>query len=296
MQQLDNIYIEQVLIPEGHTFLHRHDRIHAADDLGYHSHPECELEYVVRGGGVHVIGGLSEPVTEGEIIFVPGNVPHAWFLDETDDDKSRPVCNKTSGIRIDEHTLQFRVDTVCAQLVHIPEMKHCAELLANTTCAFEILGEAAERIRPLCRAMDRMEPVERLATFYRILSTMASSREIRTLSQQPRLWNQPRKTQRIDRVYQYMSENYARTVTLDEIADIACMNRSAFCTFFRRATGKTFSALMNEYRVNKACLLLAENPQTHVKDICYTVGFNDVSHFNRVFAQLKGCPPGRYRK
>lgn len=292
MPQPDNIYIEQVLLPEGSTFLHRHDRIHAADDLGYHAHPECELEYVVRGGGVHVIGGLSEPVEEGEVIFVPGNVPHAWFLD----DKGTPPACKSPVGRIEEYTLQFRADTVCEQLARIPEMRHCADLLAASVCAFEILGEAAGRIRSLCRAMDRMDPPERLAAFYRILAAMASCREIRTLSLHPRSWTRPQKTERIDRVYNYIFENYARAVTLDEIAGVACMNRSAFCTFFRRATGKTFTALINEFRVNKACLLLAEYPRTRIKDICYAVGFNDVSHFNRVFTQLKGCSPGKYRK
>lgn len=160
MPQPDTIYIEQVLLPEGSTFLHRHDRIHAADDLGYHAHPECELEYVVRGSGVHVIGGLSEPVEEGEVIFVPGNVPHAWFLNEA----GAPSARKSP--RIDEHTLQFRADTVCEQLARIPEMRHCADLLAASVCAFEILGEAAGRIRSLCRAMDRMDPPERLAAFW----------------------------------------------------------------------------------------------------------------------------------
>lgn len=292
MPHPDNIFIEQIALPEGSTFLYRHDRIHATDDLGYHAHPECELEYVVRGGGMRVIGGLSEPVAEGEVIFVPGNVPHAWFLDEADPARTR----KPSGLCIDEHTLQFRADTVCEQLSRIPEMKHCADLFAAGTSAFEILGEAAERIRSLCSAMDRMDPVERLAAFYRILAAMASCREIRTLNLHPRSWNEPVKTERIDRVYAYIFENHARAVTLDEIAGVACMNRSAFCTFFRRATGKTFSALLNEFRVNRACLLLAENPQARIKDICYAVGFNDVSHFNRVFARLKGCSPGKYRK
>ena len=73
------------------------------------------------------------------------------------------------------------------------------------------------------------------------------------------------------------------------------MNRSAFCSWFKRCKGMTFSQFVTQYRLNTACDLL-EHSQKSVSEICYLVGFSDVPHFVRVFAKEKGVSPGRYRK
>ena len=73
------------------------------------------------------------------------------------------------------------------------------------------------------------------------------------------------------------------------------MNRSAFCSYFKRCKGMTFSQFVTEYRLNTACELL-KHSQKQVSEICFAVGFNDVPHFNRIFKKLKGVTPQEYRK
>jgi AraC-like DNA-binding protein len=50
---------------------------------------------------------------------------------------------------------------------------------------------------------------------------------------------------------------------------------------------------VNEYRINQACRLLFENKP--IADICFEVGFNNISHFNKTFKQLKGVSPREYK-
>ena len=89
--------------------------------------------------------------------------------------------------------------------------------------------------------------------------------------------------------------HYVHTITLDEIAAEIGMNRSAFCSYFKRCKGMTFSQFVTQYRLNTACELL-KHSQKQVSEICFAVGFNDVPHFNRVFKESQGITPKEYRK
>ena len=84
---------------------------------------------------------------------------------------------------------------------------------------------------------------------------------------------------------------------MDELEQIAAevgMNRSAFCSYFKRCKGMTFSQFVTQYRLNTACELL-KHSQKQVSEICYLVGFNDVPHFNRMFKKAKRMSPKAYR-
>ena len=72
------------------------------------------------------------------------------------------------------------------------------------------------------------------------------------------------------------------------------MTTPAFCRYFKKATGKTFTKLVNEYRIVHATKLLQEN-QTSITDICFECGFNNFSHFNKLFKEFTGESASKYR-
>ncbi len=61
-------------------------------------------------------------------------------------------------------------------------------------------------------------------------------------------------------------------------------------------TSKTFSEYINDLRVAKAMELLKQASNLNITDICYCVGFNNVTHFDRKFRQLTGISPTKYRR
>ncbi len=69
----------------------------------------------------------------------------------------------------------------------------------------------------------------------------------------------------------------------------------AFCTFFKRNKGITFSQFITDFRLKMACSLL-KNSQKHVSEICYAIGFNDLPHFIRVFTATYSMSPTKFRK
>jgi YesN/AraC family two-component response regulator len=67
-----------------------------------------------------------------------------------------------------------------------------------------------------------------------------------------------------------------------------------FCKLFRKTTGLTFTDYLGRVRVEKAKNLLL-NPHLRVSEIAYTVGFQSLTHFNRIFRKTTGEAPTAFR-
>lgn len=95
-------------------------------------------------------------------------------------------------------------------------------------------------------------------------------------------------------VLQHIGQNFKRDL---KEADLARLNRqsvSAFSRSFRRHTGLTFVQYVNAMRIELACQHLTQDDLT-ITDICFEVGFNNLSNFNRQFLLVKGMTPSKFR-
>jgi AraC-like DNA-binding protein len=108
------------------------------------------------------------------------------------------------------------------------------------------------------------------------------------------LETRPQDTSRIDNIFKYINTNFERSIALEEIADQANMTVPAFCRYFKKETGKTFTKMVNEYRIVHATKLLAESNRS-ITDISLACGFNNFSHFNKLFNEVAGKTASAYR-
>jgi transcriptional regulator GlxA family with amidase domain len=99
---------------------------------------------------------------------------------------------------------------------------------------------------------------------------------------------------KIDTIFKYVNRHFQNQITLDDIADQVSMTVPAFCRYFKKSTGKTFTKLVNEYRVVHATKLLNES-QLSITEICFECGFNNFSHFNKTFQEITGKSASNYR-
>ena len=67
-----------------------------------------------------------------------------------------------------------------------------------------------------------------------------------------------------------------------------------FCKLFKKVTGINFTDYLSRVRIEKAKNLLL-NPNLRVSEIAFEVGFQSLTHFNRVFKKLLGQSPTEYR-
>lgn len=98
----------------------------------------------------------------------------------------------------------------------------------------------------------------------------------------------------VNRALAYMKENYSRKVTLTDVADNTYVSQWHLSKLLKRHTGKSFSELMNEIRVDEAKKLLLD-PSLRVGDVADLVGFVDMAHFSRVFKKFVGVSANEYR-
>jgi AraC-like DNA-binding protein len=83
-------------------------------------------------------------------------------------------------------------------------------------------------------------------------------------------------------------------MSLGQVAKAMNTSTFYFCKLFKKVTGINFTDYVSRVRIEKAKNLLL-NPNLRVSEIAYDVGFQSLTHFNRVFKRILGQSPTEYR-
>jgi transcriptional regulator GlxA family with amidase domain len=97
---------------------------------------------------------------------------------------------------------------------------------------------------------------------------------------------------RLQKMLSYIYENYAETVTLEDIAKAADISRSEAGRCFRTFMGCSPVEALIHYRLQVAHRLLSEKTQT-LQQISYACGFNSTNYFSRQFKKRYGYAPSQ---
>jgi AraC-like DNA-binding protein len=98
----------------------------------------------------------------------------------------------------------------------------------------------------------------------------------------------------ITRAKQFINEHQTEELSLDQVAAAVHTSKFYFCKMFKKATGINFTDYLSRVRTERAKNLLL-NPNLRVSEIAYEVGFQSLTHFNRVFKRILGRSPTDYR-
>ena len=98
----------------------------------------------------------------------------------------------------------------------------------------------------------------------------------------------------ITRAKHFIQENQAEHLSLGQVAKAVNTSTFYFCKMFKKATGLNFTNYVSRVRTEKAKNLLL-NPNLRVSEIAYEVGFQSLTHFNRVFKAIARQSPSEYR-
>jgi len=98
----------------------------------------------------------------------------------------------------------------------------------------------------------------------------------------------------ITRAKQFIHEHHSEDLSLGRVAKAVNTSSFYFCKIFKKATGINFTDYLSRVRIERAKNLLL-NPNLRVSEIAYEVGFQSLTHFNRVFKRIQGQSPTEYR-
>jgi AraC family transcriptional activator of pobA len=100
--------------------------------------------------------------------------------------------------------------------------------------------------------------------------------------------------ERLEPAFRLISTDYPLEITLENLADVCGISRYYFCRLYKIVTGKTAMSYINEFRINKAELLLRSTDMP-ISEITAAVGMPDECYFSRCFKRHKGIPPSSCR-
>lgn len=98
----------------------------------------------------------------------------------------------------------------------------------------------------------------------------------------------------VKKALDYIGSRYNEDITLLDITSYLNINKSYFCSIFKRETGKTFTESLNEVRIEKSKDLLLEDCSSML-DIALSVGFNNQNYYNIMFKKLTNMTPLQFK-
>ena len=248
----------------------------------WHFHPEIELVYVNKGKGKRHIGNHLSYFNNSQLILIGSNLPHNGFTD-------RLVAKGSETI------VQFKPDFLGDTFFNIPEMNAIKSLFEKAKKGILYKPDTKKIVGPKIEELPTLTGFNRISKLLEILNIMALANDYTLLNVDGFAFEtQPQDSAKIDIIFKHINRNFQQQIPLEEIADKVSLTVPAFCRYFKKATGKTFTKLVNEYRVVHATKLLSES-QKSITDICYECGFNNFSHFNKLFNEFTGKSASKYR-
>ncbi|GAB3508076.1 AraC family transcriptional regulator [Spirosoma knui] len=255
---------------------------HLNDLFYWHYHPEYELVYIEGVSGTRHVGEHISTYEGSDLVFIGPNVPHLNF---------------DYGVKAEYHevVVQLSEQFLKNDLGGMPELADIAGLFERARRGISFNGETKQRIGVQLTQLLKQPPFRQLLSLLAIFQDLATTDECVLLNARPveHAYNRSEQ-QRIRRIYQFVEENYARRIDLDEVADLTNLTKAAFCRYIKRMTRLTFTDFVNQYRISQAKkqLLLDRT----VTEACFSSGFDSLSYFNRIFRKATNENPSQFKK
>ena len=251
----------------------------------WHFHPEYEIHLITATTGRSFVGDHIGTFQPGNLVLTGPNLPHNWISDIPPGTEVSQRCL----------VLQFTEEFASGVAALFPEMAFLKALLAEAARGVEFTLQTGRAARPIMDELLAAAGGRRLELLFALLSLLQADRGRRPLASagyrpvSAETMNQP-----LNHVLAHISRNLGHDLREADLASLSGYSPSAFCRAFQRHTGMTFVSYVNGLRIGRACELLVGS-QRRITDICFEVGFSNLSNFNRQFLAQKSMPPSAFR-
>ena len=251
----------------------------------WHVHDDHELHLITATTGKTFVGDWIGPFEPGHLVLVGPGLPHNWISSDV----------PAGGAPERDLVIHFRHEPLVAAARHLPELAEVLPLLERARHGIEFFDFSKQALAHW-QTVRQSQGVSRFAAFCAFLADLAHWTDYRLLSSTTmKAEGDGSDGTLIDTLVQRVMREHEQPLSAGALAAELGMTESRFSRFFRRATGSTFPEFVNRVRVNHAGQLLMESDRP-VSSICYEVGFNNISNFNRRFLEVKGVTPSEYRR
>lgn len=252
----------------------------------WHFHPEYEIHLVTDTTGMYFVGDFIGKFAPGNLVMTGPNLPHNWVSDLPKDVVIERRCI----------VLQFSEEFITNLVAALPELHPFLDLLGDSRRGVLFSNDIADSARRLLCELLEARGATRIQLFMALIDLLigASYRQgLASESYHPDPLGYM--SANINRALVFIGDHLTDTFSEADLARFTKQSPSAFSRSFRRHTGFTFVQYVNRLRINVACQMLMSSEPARVTDICYGVGFSNISNFNRQFRAQKGMSPNEFR-
>ena len=231
--------------------------------------PEAIVIVCVDGYGRCEAGGRTTVVGPGQALVLPPGRPHVYIADP-----ARP----------------WTIWWLHAAGTQVPEL-----LAVISPDGREALVELNDTYRAVATIDDAIACFERDETFSRLISASGAGWTLLAQLAADVVAGGPQRTEPVRQAQDYLRHNFAKPLSVAELARTAGLSPSHFSALFRAATGGGVVEYTKRLRMARARELLITSSRD-IADIAETVGYTDAFYFSRQFRTVHGCSPSEYRR
>lgn len=260
---------------------------HFYDQL--HQHNELQIMLIVKSEGTLVAGDYINRFNPGDLYIIGGGQAHVFRNDE----KYYRTSTREKAHAI---SIYFDFKYLGETFWSTTEVKTIVDFINRANGGFKIYGQSKHAVSDHLREIVHQEGFEKIITYFNILKILSESNECTPLTESTITSSlTSREEKRMNDIFEFTFRESGRKIYLQEVASIANLTPEAFCRYFKQRTRKPYTRFLNEVRISKACKILIEKRAT-VQEVSYETGFQNLSHFNRVFKKITGKSPTNYIK
>lgn len=246
----------------------------------WHYHPEIEICYTSKSTGRRFVGNQISEYEEGDLVLLGSNLPHGFTTDF--------YCSQV--------VIQMTHDFMGQMFINKPELSTIKKLFTHAKQGLEFKGNTNKKAKKIIKKLVKSGGgMSQLLYLLELLQILSESKDVKEIcSKEYALDLNENQLGRIKIVYDHIMENFKQEVRIKEIADKLNISEAAFYKFIKKQTKKTYTQIINEFRINHASKLLmdAEKP---ISQICFESGYNNISYFNRKFKEIMNQTPHEFK-
>ena len=254
----------------------------------WHFHPEYELVLVIESTGKRFIGDRITDFKPGDLAFIGPNLPHLYRNDSA-------YYKGVAGLRASSIVIHFLESSFGENFITLPETANLQKLFARSEKGLNITGNTNCEVSTKMHELYKKEGLARWIGLLEILNILSASKDMDTICTNAVQGRNEAESSRLNTVIEFVLKNFKHEIMIGEAAAMVHMAQNSFSRYFTQRTRKTFTAFVNEVRLNHACKLLTEGNMA-ITEICFDSGFNNLSNFNRQFKSRYNISPFNYRK
>lgn len=275
-------------VPSGNSSFFTFERVDLEFPFYWHYHPEFELTLILEGQGQRLVGDGIADYGPGDLVLLGPNLPHSW--------RSGLVRLSAGGCQR-AIVVQFRENFLGEEFFRLKEMEQIVRLLKRSASGLAFGHTKTGRaVAQRLAKFPSLSPAYRVINLLNILLDLSCEEGAEVLStERVRAMCRIEDQQRVETICSYMNKHFGEAIDFAVLSNKVHMDQASLCRFFKRATGRTMTAYVNELRVGAAAQLLT-NTDLSILDICFKVGFGNYANFNRRFKRIKGYGPRTLRQ